>query len=387
MKKIAFFTTSRADFGQQYPLLKELQKHKDCFQYYLFAGGSHFSQNAGYTIQEIKSQHRIDEEFNFYISNRNVSNTLKELGDEFKQLSIIFNKFNFDIIVLFGDRYELIPIALAAITYDKLIIHIHGGERSEGVMDEQIRHMLTKSAHLHFVSCEQYASNVRKMGEEKHRVYNTGALSSDVLHKLTMESRKDLFKKLNIDYSKKTVLFTYHPTRLESNQEGASIVRRILSLLEEENLQVVITGSNSDYSVNLVREEIKNTTQKNEDFYYFNSLGIKNYLNLVQHCEFVIGNSSSGITEVPYFKIPTINIGDRQKGRFMHRSIIDVSIDYLEMKNAIKQALSEDFRDSLKDMRYELGDGNTAKKMATIMDSLLLEDVKSLKVKKLEFPC
>lgn len=205
-------------------------------------------------------------------------------------------------MLYFGDRYELVPILQNAILFKKLIIHIHGGEQSEGVIDEQIRHMITKAAHLHFVSCRQYAQNVRKMGEEEKRIFITGALSVDAMKSVEKKQRKELFNELGLNENLITVTLTYHPVTNDNSITSIQQVKNIFNALKKFNLQVVITAPNVEVGREAVLSELMININENQHYHFYESLGIVNYLNIVQESEFVIGNSSSGITEVPFIK-------------------------------------------------------------------------------------
>ncbi len=383
MKKIAIFTTTRAEFGILKPLISELNNDNST-EVLLFVGGTHLVNEHGYTVNEIKANNfQINKTFDYLLNEDSPYSLAKPLGIETFELANIFNDFYFDAICILGDRYELLPIVQTAILFRKPIIHLHGGESTEGAIDEQIRHMVTKSAHLHFVACTDYAQNIIKMGEETFRVHNTGALSVDNMSLQKRKTKEQLFSELKLDPKKKTILMTYHPVTLETEMSPKDQIVNIFSALKEYDFQLVITAPNMDSDRNEIFEIIQHNVTENSNYKYIESLGVENFHNLVTYSEFIIGNSSSGIVEVPFFKKPTINIGDRQKGRIRHKSILDTDYSVSSIKEGIKKALSTAFLNEISIMKYKFGEGETAKKMVSII-KLTNFDNKLLR-KKLSF--
>lgn len=383
--QIAFFTTTRAEFGLLSPLIRAVDQSAD-LEHLLFVGGTHLSDQHGHTIDEIKNENFIiTDTFDFISEDSNPVTLFKSTAVEVNELSRIFENYQIDAICILGDRYELLPIIQAAIFFQKAIIHIHGGEKSEGVIDEQIRHMITKAAHIHFAACDEYANNIRRMGEASWRVFNTGALAVDNMKSIQKVSKEVIFRELNLDKSKDLVLLTYHPVTLEKNLRPVIQIQNIFSALQSFDLQIVITAPNMEVDRNELLDEIMKQVDSNKHYHYIESLGSKKYLSLIPHCKFVIGNSSSGIIEVPYFKIPTINIGKRQKGRIRHQSIIDTDYSVKSIKDAIEKTIQEDFLNSFKNMEYKFGDGNAANRMVDFLENLPKN--KDVLQKKLDFPC
>ncbi|MCP4314351.1 MAG: UDP-N-acetylglucosamine 2-epimerase (hydrolyzing), partial [Bacteroidetes bacterium] len=320
--KIAFFTTTRADFGLLLPLIRSIRESEN-IDYLLFAGGAHLKQEYGFTIDEIKKTGlNLSSTFDYLPSQTAPGDLLKGLAKETGQLAEIFASFKFDAICILGDRYELLPVVQAAILFRKGIIHLHGGEKSEGALDEQVRHMITKAAHLHFAACDEYADNIRRMGEQAWRVHNTGALGVDNMRFRTPVPKKELFGDLGLDENMKTILLTYHPVTVEDEISHTEQIRNLFGALEQSAFQVMITAPGAETDRELILGEIEKQVKNNRNYHFTGSLGFTKYLNLIPHCNFVIGNSSSGIIEVPYFKIPTINVGSRQQGRIRHHSVI-----------------------------------------------------------------
>jgi len=380
-KTLSIFSTSRADYGIFKPLLSELEKSKE-IDYKLFIGGAHLLSEQGKTINDVNFT--ISDKFDFFLNNDDSVSLTKSLGIEFFELANIFKNYGFDFVCILGDRYELLPIVNTAIIYKKPIIHIHGGETSQGAIDEQIRHMISKAAHIHFVSCQEYADNIINMGESKFRVFNTGALGVDNVFNEKRIAKRALFNDLNLDEHKKTVLLTYHPVTLEYKISPFDQINNLFIALEKyKEIQVVITTPNIEVDKNNIMAVIKSKIKKDDRYKLFKSLGTIRYHSLIPHCEFVIGNSSSGIIEIPYFHIPTINVGDRQKGRIRHDSIIDTDYSVESIHEGIDKALSSKFRDTIKSMLLKFGNGNAAKKMTEIIKNIKIDD--DLMRKELDF--
>ena len=384
MTTIAIFTTTRAEFGIFIPLIEKIIESND-MDYKLFVGGTHLKKEYGETINEIKEKgYEITAIFDYLTNDDSPEGLTKSTAKATHELAPIFNNESFNFVCVLGDRYELFSIIQTAIIFRKPIIHIHGGEATQGAIDEQVRHMVTKAAHIHFVSCDEYYNNIRNMGEQEWRIFNTGALAVENIKELANISKKEIFSSLNLDENIKTVLLTYHPVTLEKNLSVREQINNLFDALEDYNLQVLITAPNMDAENNVILQEIKNRTD-NKKYLFVKSLGVKKYLSLLPYTDFVIGNSSSGILEVPYFKIPTINIGPRQDGRIRHESIIDTDYNTVSIKQAIEKALTPAFRNTLKNMPYKFGDGQASQKMTNAIRKLANRN--DLMIKKLDFPC
>ena len=267
-----------------------------------------------------------------------------------------------------GDRFELLSVVTAALIFCKPIIHISGGEVSEGAIDNQIRHMITKAAHIHFAACEIYAENIRKMGEESSRIFNHGVLALDAMTPDRLLNKEEVFIKLSLDPMKETVMLTFHPVTLDKTPVEEQILN-IFKAIDKFNFQVVISSPNVETDREKIVTLIQKMVKKHHDYHYFHSLGTLNYNSLISYCKMVIGNSSSGMVQVPFLMIPTINIGDRQKGRIRHYSIIDTNYDVDSIERGIKKATNEDFLRKVKGMKFIYSNGNVAGKMIDTIKS------------------
>ena len=354
--KLAFFTSTRSDMTILEPLLNEINKSKS-FEYLLFVHGTHLEKNYGNTIKDIKK-------LNFKISSKffsvnkldNELGLVRSLEMTQKGVNRIFNKYKFDSVMILGDRIERLPIVSAALAYRKFIFHIHGGEITTGALDDQVRHMITKSAHLHFTICENYSRNILNMVEEKFRVHNVGSLG--------VEKILNSFKK---EKKNNQVVLTYHPETLRSYFGWNRNFLKIVNELNKFNFDVIITSpgheKGSKNQINFIKKIIKNKKK----FSFVKSLGVNGYFETLKKSLFVIGNSSSGIIEVPYYRIPTINIGLRQNGRFFHKSVIQCNTSSFSIRKSILIANSKIFRNKIKNMKLHFGNGGASKKILNII--------------------
>ena len=373
MIKIAVFTTTRGDMAILSPLLFKMQKDKK-IKPLLFVGGTHLNENFGKTVNEIKSNKLKIEGFFRYRNNQyNKLGLLKALSEAHTSVSKIFEKNNFDFVCVLGDRFEKLAIVNNAIIYNKPIIHLYGGEKSEGVIDEQVRHMITKGSHLHFVMCNTYKKNVQKMGEQKFRIFNVGTTAIDNLKNIKKISYKKILNDLKLNENKKYAIFTYHPVTLKKKVSTTEQLRNILSSLRDFDIQIIATYPGHENESDLIKKILKKEEKNNNNFTLIKSLGFKKLFSLLPHCSFVIGNSSSGITETPYFKKPTINIGERQNGRFFHKSIINSNYQKKQISNSIKKALSKNFNLKIKKMNYYFGSGKSSEKIIKIIKSIKID--------------
>ena len=297
---------------------------------------------------------------------------------------VFFEKFDFDLVCLIGDRFELLSIVTVCILYRKPIVHIHGGELSYGSMDEQVRHMMTKASHLHFVSCREHARNVRKMGEEAWRIHITGALGIDNMAKMKVLDRSVIFKRLNLDADKPVALMTYHPETSDASSKDLAQVKAIFDVLDHATEQVVITSPNAEVGREKLVEYIHKRVAKRDAYHYFESLGTDLYQHLLCHASFVIGNSSSGIIEAPFFSVPTINIGSRQAGRTRHASIHDADFSKQSISDAISKVKTPGFKRRAKAAKFKFGDGKSAQRMVRILSMTKINQ--KLMYKTLDFP-
>ena len=321
MKKILFISSSRADYGLLRDVVLETQKLNK--KTYLMVTGSHLSNSFGNTIAEIKKD-KIKNIIKKKLLNKNfrdidISNYVAKSINLTAEVII---KKEPDVVVLLGDRYELLGSAIAAMTFRIPIAHIHGGEVTQGAYDDSIRHSITKLSHLHFPIHDQYKKRLIQLVENPKTIFNYGGLGAHSISKSKLLTKYDLEKYLKISLKKKIVLVTFHPVTLEKNKTEFQIKNLIKFLNTLNDMTIIITSSNFDSENDIIRKEILRFLKKKK-VYYFNSLGNRAYISLMKLAYLVIGNSSSGVLESPYFGTKTINIGDRQKGRIISDNIIN----------------------------------------------------------------
>jgi GDP/UDP-N,N'-diacetylbacillosamine 2-epimerase (hydrolysing) len=335
MKKICVVTGSRADYG----LLKYLIKYisvSNKLKLQLLVTGSHLSKKFGNTINFIKTDgFKIECKVNMKIKSDTTKCILKSMSIGINNFAKALNKLKPDALLILGDRYEVFTVATSAMISGIPIIHLHGGESTEGSVDEAMRHSITKMSHLHFVSTEIYKNRVMQLGENPKKIFNVGAMAMDGIKKIKYLKKKQLEKKLKFTFLKKNLLITFHPVTLEYQNTSKQIEVLLNVLSEYKDTGLIFTMPNSDTSNSIIYKRIKNFCSINKNAKYFLSLGHDNYLSTIQYVDAVVGNSSSGIIEVPSFKKGTINIGDRQQGRLKAKSIIDCKINFMSIKNAI----------------------------------------------------
>ena len=374
MIRVAIFTSTRSDMSYLRPLIEKMEKAPK-IQPMLFVGGTHLIKEFGNTLGEIKkSKIKITGYFDYYYLGNTKYSLAKSLTNAHEKIAKIFKKFHFDIVCVMGDRFEKLAEVNNAILFNKPILHLFGGEKTEGVIDEQVRHMITKASHLHFATCEEYKKNILNMGEQKFRVFNSGSLTIDNIKNIKKISKKKLFKKLKLNYNKQVGILTYHPVTLENKISTLQQIKNIFHILNKYNMQYVVTAPGHEYGRDQIERFFKKISKENKKFFYVKSLGFNNLFSLIPHCKFVIGNSSSGIIEVPYFKIPTINIGDRQKGRIFHKSIINCGYSSKEINNSLQKALSANFLKKIRKMKYKFGNGKASNKIVKVIKKIRLDE-------------
>lgn len=372
MRKICVITGTRAEFGLLRPLLGLLRDDQS-LELQLVATGMHLSPEFGYTIDEIiKSGFGVDKKVECLLSSDSHVAVSKSIALAISGFSDAYEDLRPDLIVVLGDRTEILGSVIAASMANIPIAHIHGGETTEGAYDEAIRHSITKFSHLHFTSTETYRKRVIQLGERPETVFNVGAIGLDSIKNLNLLSREDFEKSINFKLNKKNILITYHPVTLEKEQPVETF-QNILTVLDElEETHLIFTHANSDKNGRIINRMIHEYVTKNpRKTVEFKSLGQLRYLSALQFMDVVIGNSSSGLLEVPFFKIPTINIGDRQKGRVSNQSVITAGNDLESIKASVLLAFQEGFKHGIECQESLYGTGTAAQQ---IIDLIKLND-------------
>ncbi len=369
--KICVFTGTRAEYGLLKPLMEEIQKQPE-FELQIIASCMHLSPEFGLTYQEIeKDGFKIDEKVEMLMSSDSPVGTIKSMGIGMVGYADALNRLKPDMVFILGDRFEALAFAISAYILKIPIIHLYGGEITEGALDEEFRHCITKLSYLHFASTEEYRKRIIQMGESPYKVFNVGDLAIDNIKNINLLSKNELENKLQIKLNIHNFLITYHPETV--SRYNIQNFNEVLKALDElENATLIFTKSNADAEGTIINQMIKEFVKRHhEKSVLFDSMGQLLYLSTMQYVDAVIGNSSSGITEAPSLKVATINIGNRQKGRIKAKSVIDCEPKKDEILKSIKIALSEEFKKSIKDIENPYGDGNSAKRIVEILKNFL----------------
>lgn len=368
MKQIAVVTGTRAEYGLLKPLIKAIDSDKD-LELQLLVTGMHLSDAYGSTYKEIEADgFVITERIDCELGEDTSEAISKSIGKGIDGFSKVYHTLDPDIIIVLGDRTEILAAAVAAMVKGIPLAHIHGGETTEGAYDESIRHAITKMSYLHFTSTETYRKRVIQLGEHPSRVFNVGAIGIDSIKTLPLLDKSEFEKSISFPLNKKNVLITFHPVTLETDTAENQFKALLKAIDKLEDATLIFTKPNSDKGGKVIVEMIDDYVEKNnEKAVAFVSLGQLRYLSALQYVDVVVGNSSSGILEVPIFNKPTINIGDRQKGRLMPNSVICCGTKYHDIDKALTIALGNEFKDMIKTQKNLYGDGMTTQKILTIL--------------------
>jgi UDP-hydrolysing UDP-N-acetyl-D-glucosamine 2-epimerase len=360
-RRICVVTGTRAEYGLLYWLMKEVVDDPQ-LELQLIVTGMHLSPEFGLTYKLIEQDgFKINEKVEMILSSDSPAGIGKSMGLGLIGFTDALQRLSPDIIVMLGDRYEILAAAQAALVLNIPIAHLAGGEITEGALDNAMRHAITKLSHLHFVSAEEYRRRVIQMGEMPDKVFNYGTIGLDNIRKLKLMTREELEQSMSFALGSLNFLVTYHPVTMQDGENEKHISELLLSLEQYPQAKIIFTLPNSDAGGRLITKRILEYVQRNsEQAVSFISMGQIRYLSALREVDVVIGNSSSGIIEAPYFKTPTVNIGIRQQGRLKADSIIDCSNQRDSIVSAIDRALSVLFRDSLISMKLKYASGNTA---------------------------
>ncbi len=363
MKRICVVTGTRAEYGLLFWLLKEIEADGE-LQLQLIVTGMHLSPEFGLTYKEIEKEFKIDKKIEMLLSSDTSVGISKSMGLAQISFAESYEELKPDIVVVLGDRYEILSAVSAAMIARIPIAHLHGGETTEGAFDESIRHSITKMSHVHFTATEEYRNRVIQLGEHPSRVFNVGGMGIENIKRLKLLSKDEFEKSIDFQLNKKNILVTFHPVTLE-NSTAKEQFRELLNAIDElKDTNIIFTKANSDTDGRVINQMIDEFVAKNSHkSVCFTSLGQLRYLSALQFVDAMVGNSSSGLAEAPSFKIGTINIGDRQKGRIKAQSVIDCKRTKDEILKAFDKLYSDDFKDLLKKSRNPYGDGCASNKI------------------------
>ncbi len=369
-RKLCVVTGARAEYGLLRWLMDGINKSTK-LDLQIIATGMHLSPEFGLTYQEIENDgFKIDKKIEMLLSADTSSSISKSTGIGLIGFADIFNELNPDIVIVLGDRYEILAASLSAMFENIPIAHIHGGETTVGAFDEAIRHSITKMSWWHFVAADEYEKRVIQLGENPKRVFNVGGLGVEAIKKTNLLSKDEVMIKTGIKFGEKNLLVTYHPVTL-NNKNSQQDFKSLLDVLSEtKDIYLIFTMPNADSNGRIFKKMINDFVfNQSERSILFTSMGSLNYLSTLQYVDGVIGNSSSGLTEAPTFRIGTINIGDRQKGRLKAKSVIDCEPTKKSIKSAIDKLYGRKFQKHLHSVRNPYGDGNTIEKIINILSN------------------
>ncbi len=371
MRRICVVTTSRADYGIYRPVLREITQRPE-LELRLLITGSHLSSQFGMTVEEIEADgYDTSGRVEWLLSADTPAAIVKSTGHAMEGFADYYAAARPDLLLVLGDRYEMHAAVTAAVPFLIPVTHIHGGELTEGAIDDALRHSITKLSHLHFPATQLYANRIAQMGEESWRITISGAPSLDNLRTFNPLGDAELSERVGLDIRQPFLLATYHPVTLENeNIEGK--FEQMLSVLAKVNLPIVFTYPNADAGSNRIVSRLEAYAAQSPRTRVFRSLGSHVYFSLMNRAAAVVGNSSSGIIEAASFRLPVVNIGNRQAGRVRPANVIDVGESQGEIEAGLERALDPEFRNSLAALHNPYGDGHAAEKIVDKLQSVEL---------------
>jgi GDP/UDP-N,N'-diacetylbacillosamine 2-epimerase (hydrolysing) len=374
-RKICVVTGTRAEYGLLYWLMKEIEADKE-LQLQLIATGMHLSPEFGLTYKEIEKNFKIDKKIEMLLSSDTSIGISKSMGLAQISFAEAYEDLKPDIVVVLGDRYEIFSAVSAAMISKIPVAHLHGGEATEGLIDEPIRHSITKMSHLHFTATQEYKNRVIQLGEHPSRVFNVGGMGIENIKRLKLLNKKEFEKSIDFKLNKKNILVTFHPVTLENSTAKEQFQELLETIDELKDTNIIFTKANSDTDGRVINQMIDEYVAKNPyKSVGFTSLGQLRYLSALQYVDAMVGNSSSGLAEAPSFQIGTINIGDRQKGRIKANSVIDCKPNKVSIKKAFEKLYTEEFEKLLKSVKNPYGNGCTSENIVKILKTVKLDDI------------
>ena len=376
MRKVCIITGSRAEYGLFYWLMKEIQEDPD-LKLQVIATGMHLSPEFGLTYHQIEEDgFKIDRKIEMLLSSDTAIGITKAMGLAHIGFAEAFAELRPDLIVLLGDRFETFCAASSSCVARIPTAHLHGGESTEGAIDEAFRHAITKMSHLHFTATEEYRNRVIQLGEDPIRVFNVGGLGIDNIRNLKLLNREKFEDSIKFKLGPKNLMITFHPVTLEHFTAGEQFQNVLDALDDLDNTKFIFTKPNADTEGRLIIKMIDDYVARNgHKATAFVSLGQLRYLSAMQFVDGIIGNSSSGLIEAPTFKIGTINIGDRQRGRIKAESVIDCEPNKKSILTAIRKLYSRDFQAKLEYIKNPYGNGGSAEKIKIVLKEKELADI------------
>jgi GDP/UDP-N,N'-diacetylbacillosamine 2-epimerase (hydrolysing) len=369
MKKVCVFTGTRAEYGLLRWVMESI-RGSDKLDLQLIASGAHYSALHGWTYKEIEADgFRIDRKVEMLLASDSPLAVSKSMALAQMGVAEAIEALDPDLLLVLGDRYETLAAASAALIMRVPVGHIHGGETTEGAIDDYIRHAITKLSNLHFVAAREYRERVIQMGESPSFVHLVGGLGIEAARKCQLMSRDELSANLGLDWKKNSMLVTFHPVTTEGSEQSVSQMRALLAALHEfPEFTIILTRPNADQWFAGLNKEIDLFLVDHPNSKAFPSLGSRRYLSCMANVDLVVGNSSSALLEGPAFDKPAVNIGDRQKGRIRAANVIDCPPDARRISDAIRLAGSQGFRSAIAGKPNPFGDGRSSEMITSILE-------------------
>lgn len=376
LRKICVISGSRADYGLLRFVLQEIEKNSE-LDLQIIATGMHLSETYGWTYREIEEDgYVINHKVKCLTSSDSALDISEAVAKCIQGCSKALDDLKPDIVLVLGDRFEIFSAAIASLIGGVPIAHIHGGETTLGSYDESFRHAITKMSSIHFVTTKEYQNRVIQLGENPKNVYLVGGLGVDVIKKSDLFNKSQIEEIFGFTFNQKSLLITFHPETLSEDSSFLQMNELILALAELEDTTLIFTSPNADSGNLAIIELINNFALLNPNVHFFKSLGQRLYLSCMSIVDGVIGNSSSGITETPSFKVGTINIGKRQHGRIQANNIINCDAKLVDIRRALEKLFSSDFCSTLLTCESPYGDGGASQKISNILSSASLIGIK-----------
>lgn len=376
MRKVCLFTSTRAEWGLLQNLAERLRSSPDA-RLQLLVSGTHLSEKHGRTVGEIEAAgFQVDETADILMFDDSRMGICRSMGVAIPSYAECLDRMSPGILVILGDRFEAFCAAAAAQIMAIPVAHIHGGETTEGAVDEAFRHAITKMAHLHFPTCPEYRSRVIQLGESPRNVFDVGSLGIENIRAIRPMTREELGDSIGFALDRPFFLITFHPATLERESAAFQVGQLLEALDAFPDHKQLFTMANADPEGQAINDMLVARSASDPDrSKVVSSLGLHRYLSAMHHCDVVVGNSSSGILEAPVCKVPTVNIGDRQKGRLRVPSIIDCEPDTGAIREALGRALSPAFREKIRDLVHPSDRPGTARRIAEILQTFPLEGI------------
>lgn len=374
-RKICVVTGTRADYGLLRWVIQGIDDAPD-LDLQIIATGMHLSPRFGLTYREIeKDGFHIDKKVEMQLNSNTPDGITKSMGLGMIGFADALNELQPDILAVLGDRFEILTAVSAALVARIPVAHLHGGETTEGVIDEAIRHSITKMSHLHFVAAQKYRHRVIQLGEHPDSVFLVGGLGIDNIKRLKLLDREQLEDSLGYELDSRNLLITFHPVTLEKASAGAQMAELLGALEDEKDTRLIFTMPNADTESSEIVKLIEAFVEEHQNARAYISLGQLCYLSCIKHVDAVVGNSSSGLAEVPTFHKGTINIGDRQRGRLKADSVIDCAPEREAIREALRRLYSPEFQALLPEVKNPYGEGGASEKVVAVLRDYPLEGI------------